>query len=71
MARYCANERCIQSTHPLPETGGPCPKCGGVKFRLKPDVATIGCPTCNTRNVVRSAACWVCGATLNQHRAIR
>lgn len=71
MARYCANDRCLQSTHPLPEIGGVCPKCGSAKFRLRPQVATVTCPACENPNEASANACWICGATLNQHRAIR
>lgn len=71
MARYCANDSCIQATHPLPEIGGPCPECGGVQFRLKPDVATVTCPNCEERNEAGADVCWVCGASLAEHRVLR
>ena len=71
MARYCANDACVHAAQPLPAIGGTCPECGSSQFRLKPDVATVTCSACDSPNEARSDACWVCGASLNQHRVIR
>ena len=71
MARYCANDSCPMSTHPLPAQGGPCPECGSAKYRLKPDVATTDCPACDRPNEATEQSCWACGASLDHRRVIR
>ncbi|MFB6354524.1 MAG: hypothetical protein ABEJ92_10625 [Halobacteriales archaeon] len=70
MARYCANESCVHATHPLPPTGGPCPRCGNTQFRHNPDVATVSCPNCGQSNEAGADACWACGASLNDHHRV-
>lgn len=71
VARYCANDACVMSTHPLPADGGPCPECGSAKYRLDPDTATVQCPACDTTNEARDDTCWSCDTPLSQHRLLR
>ncbi|MDZ7701855.1 MAG: hypothetical protein U5J98_07160 [Halobacteriales archaeon] len=70
MARYCANESCRRSRHPLPVHGGPCPECGSAQYRLAPDVATVPCPACERPNESTKRTCWACGVSLDHHRVI-
>lgn len=70
MARYCANDSCRMSTHPLPTHGGPCPECGSAKYRLDPDTATTNCPACDRTNEATDRTCWACGASLSHTRIV-